>query len=148
VQFAGDWRRNAAARLVRLMVKRHGAWPQDNKPAYFDWEPFEVVRDILREERGKRDSSVGGPPQLLKIYEHLNCHNLGVFWPDRSSGVVCIAGRALLGYETPEAWVLDPDTLTTSHAFYSKPWLHPQDELSLARSRLLSLLAFRGGEYM
>jgi hypothetical protein len=31
--------------------------------------PFEVLRDVIREARC---DSVGGPPQVAKVYRHLN----------------------------------------------------------------------------
>lgn len=71
-----------------------------------DMEPFEVLRDIIR---SKAFPSVGGPIQLVKIYEHSNAVPVGVYWPDRASGVISVLGRPLLEYEKSQWGVIDPD---------------------------------------
>ena len=71
-----------------------------------DMEPFEVLRDIIRSEKFP---SVGGPVQLVKIYEHANAIPVGVYWPDKASGTVAVLGRPLLDYEKSQWGVLDPD---------------------------------------
>jgi hypothetical protein len=119
VIFAGDWQWKARARLITLLRSRHGATPQSDVDFYFDWEPFEILRDILREESGDDHSSIGGPPQLVKVYQHMNCKHIGVFWPNKAGGDVTIAGRTILDYERPDCWILDPDTLITSHPYYT-----------------------------
>jgi hypothetical protein len=69
-------------------------------------EPFEVLRDIIRLESFP---SVGGPPQLVKVYEHMNAVPLGVFWPTRASQKVTLLGRPLMAYEKIGWRVIDPD---------------------------------------
>jgi hypothetical protein len=69
-------------------------------------EPFGVLRDILRY---KKFLSVGGAPQLVKIYEHMNAYAFGVYWPDRATGTVNLLGRPLMPYEKPPSGVIDPD---------------------------------------
>ena len=71
-------------------------------------EPFEVLRDMLRE--GKYNS-IGGPPQIVKVYRYLNAMPYGVYWPNRESDHITVLGRPLLDYETLEYPILDPDTL-------------------------------------
>lgn len=75
----------------------------------FDMEPFEVLRDIIR---GNLFHSVGGPPQLVKVYEHMNTKPFGVFWPNRESGTVSMLGRPLLKYEMSNWPLLDPDNIS------------------------------------
>ena len=71
----------------------------------FDMEPFEVLRDIIR---SKAFPSVGGPIQLVKIYEHANAAPVGVLWPDKKGGV-SLLGRPLMAYEMIPWGVIDPD---------------------------------------
>jgi len=73
----------------------------------FDMEPFEVLVNIIR---GEEHSSVGGPPQLIKIYSHANAVPMGVYWPNKSQGQVCLFGRPLMDYEQYELGVFDPDS--------------------------------------
>ncbi len=69
-------------------------------------EPFEVLRDIIR---SGEFGSVGGPIQLVKIYEHSNAVPVGVYWPDRAAGSISVLGRPLMEYETTGWGVIDPD---------------------------------------
>jgi hypothetical protein len=71
----------------------------------FDMEPFEVLRDIIR---SKSFPSVGGPIQMVKIYEHANAVPVGVLWPDKT-GSVSLLGRPLMAYEKTIWGVIDPD---------------------------------------
>jgi hypothetical protein len=119
IVFAGDWAKVARDRLVGLLRERHSLTADGSTADGFDMEPFEVLRDILRES--KPTDSVGGSPQIVKVYQHMNCRPLGVYWPNRESQSVFLLGRPLLDYENCEYWVLDPDTLKTSHSYFSKP---------------------------
>ncbi len=74
----------------------------------FDMEPFEVLRDIIRE--GKY-SSIGGAPQLVKVYKHLNVQAFGVHWPAFDGGSKHYMGRKLLDYERPNCSFIDPDRI-------------------------------------
>jgi hypothetical protein len=100
--FAGD----QAAVGEKLLIER-----LNNKSATerLDMEPFEVVRDMLRD--GGRSETIGGAPQLIKVYQYMRTAPIGVFWPDKASGKVHLQGRPCLGYERIDRWVLDPDTL-------------------------------------
>ncbi|MEP2919482.1 MAG: hypothetical protein ABJP06_02055 [Sulfitobacter sp.] len=71
-----------------------------------DMEPFEVLRDMLRENKFP---SIGGPIQMVKIYEHANAIPIGVYWPDRASGIVSVLGRPLMDFEKTPWGVIDPD---------------------------------------
>jgi hypothetical protein len=69
-------------------------------------EPFGVLRHIIRSQKYP---SVGGPPQLVKIYEHMNAVPVGVYWPNKESGQVTVLGRPLMEYEKVNWRILDPD---------------------------------------
>ncbi|MGD9920062.1 MAG: hypothetical protein AB7V13_01280 [Pseudorhodoplanes sp.] len=71
-----------------------------------DMEPFEVLRDIVRAEAFP---SVGGPIQVVKVYEHANSVPVGVYWPNRTAGNVALLGRPLMDYEKQRWGVIDPD---------------------------------------
>lgn len=74
----------------------------------FDMEPFEALRDLLRENA---HHSIGGAPQLVKVYRHANALPHAIYWPDKSSGNISLLGRPLLSYERSQFLLLDPDTL-------------------------------------
>jgi len=99
----GDAVDEAKTRLVEIL--RHSG---RLKAGGFDLEPLAALRDIIRE--GKHDS-VGGPPQVVKIYRHMNVTPFGVYWPNRASNQMTMLGRPLLHYEASFFPMLDPDTL-------------------------------------
>lgn len=76
-----------------------------------DMEPFEILRDKIREQS---NDAIGGPPQIVKIYKHMNTLPYGVFWPDGNSKQVTFLGRPVLDYEMVPFPILDPDTLETT----------------------------------
>lgn len=76
----------------------------------FNMEPFEVLRDFCRDPGMPH---IGGAPQVVKIYRHLNSMPYAVYWPDRASNGRSLMGRPLLDYEMASYLMLDPDTLKT-----------------------------------
>lgn len=115
--------------LAKEHVRRAFRVAHHNKGFVFslDYEPFEILRDIIKEEISPY---IGGPPQLLKIYEHMNCVPYGVYWPDVTSDQISLFGRRLLDYEKTRYIVIDPNTLTT-YEFKGK--LTPRRYARLAR---------------
>jgi hypothetical protein len=84
-----------------------------------DMEPFEALRNMLRDPG--RASTIGGAPQILKVYQYMSTAPLGVYWPDKASGRIVLHGRATLGYERIDRFVLDPDTLRSERQLTSEP---------------------------
>lgn len=130
--FAGDEELVVSARknLAELLQLRNLA-PHQVQHFKFDWEPFEVIRDMLRTvDQNKmlhKVGTIGGAPQILKIYEHLTAKYLAVTWnisQQENGAGVYVCGRKILEYETSSVWILDPDTLITSHPRYSEKELH------------------------
>jgi hypothetical protein len=75
---------------------------------HFDTEPFEVLRDMLRVDKF---SGIGGPPQLLKVYEHMNRQSISVKWKIGRTDVLTLLARRLKEYEKSSYPIIDPDTL-------------------------------------
>ena len=117
--FAGDFAQEGQNRLIKLLKERYKLTAFGSESKGLDFEPFEVLRDILRES--KPDDSVGGPPQVVKVYQHMNTRPIAVYWPNKESKKVSLLGRPLLEYENTDYWILDPETLETSHPRFSKP---------------------------
>lgn len=147
--FAGDEQHVEVARkkLIALLRSRNRG-PKQVKEFKFDWEPFEVIRDMLREVGGNKklhkESSIGGAPQILKIYEHLTSKYIAVKWENKNSNNidgVYICGRKILGYERSSLWILDPDTLISSHPLYSKqePEINKEEDKSNVESEIKPL---------
>lgn len=105
ILFAGD----QAPLARRMLLERLNQVPET---AELDWAPFEVVRDMLRDRA--RAETIGGAPQIVKVYQYMDSAPLGVLWPNAATGHVYLQGRQTLGYERTDRFVLDPDTLNSS----------------------------------
>ena len=74
-------------------------------------EPFDAMCDLLNEEKKNKYSTIGGAPQMLKVYQHMNSGALGVYWPERDENDIfknrTLLGRKLLGYENTDYWFWD-----------------------------------------
>jgi hypothetical protein len=84
----------------------------------FDMEPFQVLCEIIRTDA---HPAIGGPPQLIKIYKHLNTMPYGIFWPDKQSKKITYLGRPILEYEMIPYPILDPDTLKSDFMRIDNP---------------------------
>lgn len=115
ITFAGD--QSYAARKL-LIEKLNAKYSIGGTFEGLDWEPFEVVRDMLRDPN--HSETIGGAPQVVKVYQYMRTAPLGVYWPDRAKGTIHIQGRPCLGYEHIDRWILDPDTLASESPYYSK----------------------------
>lgn len=69
-----------------------------------DLEPLEILRNLLQ---SKASPHVGGPPQIVKIYPHLNAQPFGIHWPGRKSRIA-VLGRLLPRAEKAHVPVIDP----------------------------------------
>lgn len=114
IAFAGDWADYAKKRLITLLRARYGDNCERLTPRAFGMEPFEVLRDTFREKSGDMACSIGGPPQVVKIYQHMNARPLAVKWTVGDMPRITVLGRALLDYENTDLWILDPDTFKTT----------------------------------
>lgn len=96
----GDAVSEAKEQLVELLRKRNKL-----PSAGFDMEPFEVLRDMIRDGA---HPSIGGSPQIAKVYRYMRTQHFAVSWPD-SSGTPHAAGRPALSYEKFALPIIDPD---------------------------------------
>ena len=105
IAFAGD-QAQEAERLLANKLRPHA----DSKiPTKFNMEPFEVVRDMLLNPL--HAETIGGAPQLVKVYQYMKSASLAVYWPKKGEGLPHLQGRPCLGYERIDRWSIDPDTL-------------------------------------
>ncbi len=113
IAFAGDRVHEAKDRLIALLRER-------DKVANggFDMEPFEVLRDMIRESA---HPAIGGPPQVVKIFKSLNTVPLAIRWAAEDPNSLSFLGRPLLEYERTLYPVLDPDTLEIRTAWSFLP---------------------------
>lgn len=103
-----ELRENLVRRRIFLKMQEKGKIAGN----FFDMEPFEVLRDIIRNDD---DWAIGGTPQLIKVYKHLNSMPYGIYWPNKESHQITMMGRPLLSYETFRNPIIDPDTFEKSY---------------------------------
>lgn len=101
IAFAGDEIKDAHARLVELLRSR-GKLQSGN----LNMEPFEILRDMIR---SSAYPTIGGAPQVAKVYRYLQTQYFAVRWPTGQDNPY-ILGRPALNYERFEAPSIDPDT--------------------------------------
>lgn len=106
MMFAGtrDAVEEARDRIKQLLMARG----KFRTGRYFDMEPFEVLRDVIRE---RRYHDVGGPPQLAKVYKSGNSQAFAVRWGTSANSNLTILGRALFKGEQTVAPIVDPDRI-------------------------------------
>jgi hypothetical protein len=104
IAFAGD-----QAELAKEMVRSRltDDYLSGKTTDKIDMQPFEVVRDMLRDP--KRSHTIGGAPQLVKVYQFIQAVSFPVYWPDKASGQRFLQGRPCLGYENLDTKIFDPD---------------------------------------
>jgi hypothetical protein len=114
--YAGDWGRRAFHSLTTTLKAQYGTSSvsrSSHLQRKFGWEPFTVIRDMLK--RTTAIESIGGPPQLMRVTQHMNVRPTAVYWPSKAKGAVYLGGRPLMPYENVDHWILDPSTLVLSH---------------------------------
>lgn len=100
-----------ALRRLGLAVKPPKKSATSRPSIRLNWEPFDVLRDMIREGG---DFNVGGPPQLLKIYRHMNSMPYAIPWKMGARSVLTLLGRPLLRYERTQRLSFDPESHTTT----------------------------------
>jgi hypothetical protein len=96
----GDAKLEAKERILAKLKER------DKLTGFgFDMEPFEVLRDMIRE---RVDPTIGGAPQVAKVYRYLRTQHFAVNWP-KSDGRPHALGRPPLAYEEFDLPVINPD---------------------------------------
>jgi len=93
---------HAKEMLPTILRERHGPLTPGRT---LDMEPWEVLLTMLR---SGEHPTIGGPPQLAKVYRSMNSTVFSVLWPD-ADGQPTLLGRTLLHYEKTEAPRVDPD---------------------------------------
>jgi len=113
--FIGDDEKKARAETYQLLKERGRISAREML-----MEPFEVLLNFINDES---KPSIGGCPQIYKIYQHLNTLPYNIYWPNKESGQICFSGRVLLPYERNEYLAFDP----TNFEVGQPDWPDPSD---------------------
>lgn len=106
IAFAGDQALKAKTLLLNEITKRLQTGEQVTK---LDMEPFCVMVGMRRDPA--RSHTIGGAPQLAKIYQYMAAVSFPLYWPNKAAGSIYLQGRPCLGYEHLDVKTVDPDTL-------------------------------------
>jgi hypothetical protein len=107
IVFAGTRAAVEAARTqIVEMLKAGGNFRPGKR--YFDMEPFEALRDIIR---SNVYADVGGPPQVIKVYQHGNSQPFAVKWKMPGGRYTTVLGRPLFPGEQTRLPLIDPDAI-------------------------------------
>lgn len=109
IVFAGDYVSEAKKMLVDLLRTR-----KKLTTGGFDMEPLEILCEVIRCTMNK---DIGGPPQMVKVYQSLTSVTFGIMWDVGGTRTVTLGGRPLLNYETTTLPILDPDTLQVTSLY-------------------------------
>jgi len=120
IAIVGNAKDEAKERLIKLL-KNRGKLNGDG----FDMEPFEVLRDIIRDEV---DPTIGGAPQVAKVYRYMRTQHFAVEWPQSADRPHAL-GRPAMDYEQFGLPIIDPDRPDF------KPKRMRQETEDLSRSR-------------
>jgi len=74
-----------------------------------DYEPFEVLANMLKNNTDMPD--IGGAPQLLKVYKHMNSVPFAVKWKVKSKTRIVFLGRPFQNSEKLNHPLIDPVTM-------------------------------------
>ncbi|WP_147443678.1 hypothetical protein [Corallococcus sicarius] len=104
--------------------------PQRGRPLHLGWEPFDVLRDMIRSQKHR---TVGGPIQLVAVQQRLATMSFAVMWPQWKKGKLTLLGRELLEYERTQRLAFDPDN---HEVLLTWDYLDEPEPLSTKRKRL------------
>ena len=116
-------------RLRKLVLQKYGVADNTSTEHHFYMEPFEVIRDMLKEQweaqqkRSEKYRTIGGAPQMIKVYQYMNSRPVGMYWPEKSNDNFknrTLLGRRLFDFEDTEYWFMDPYTFYTNACHKNK----------------------------
>ncbi|MDP9003322.1 MAG: hypothetical protein M3N12_00870 [Verrucomicrobiota bacterium] len=107
IMFGGDAGSRLKRETARILTERRGVRWGTNP---LNSEPLEALVNLLKNSDEK--DSIGGAPQLVKIYQHTNTSIIPLYWPPDQQESIYYLGRQLVGYERIDDWILDLTTMT------------------------------------
>lgn len=115
IKVIGDQDELLKSELRRLLHEKYGETYERYNGEEFDLEPFEALCNVLK--KVSSGDTIGGAPQVIKVYQHMNAIPIGVYWPQKEEDPFknrTIMGRKMFEFEDTDHWFLDPLTLRTS----------------------------------
>lgn len=133
----GDKKKEFKDALKKKIISKYGS-NFYNKSFCFDYEPFEVICDMLREST--KEDTIGGPPQMVKCYKFMFAAPVGVYWPSRNQNDLyenrTMLGRTMMPKEVSDSIFIDPKTNETFTMDYRNTDLDNDSEELETKSRI------------
>src|SRR5262249_21156372 len=101
--FIGDKAREFRGKLVKELNVLGKLWRHvhgRDRHAYL--EPLKLLATEL--SKADTNSTIGGPPQIIRVTQHMNTRPLCVRWKNEDT----LFGRPLFPYENTDYWSVDP----------------------------------------
>ncbi len=118
IVFAGDAKGRLVKELMYILKAKYGDDYLQFDGEGFDMEPFEALVSLLR--KVEPTDTIGGPPQLVKVYRHMNSKPIGVYWPKKTDDIYqnrTLLGRKLFDNEQCDFSFIDPDSCYSHKTF-------------------------------
>ena len=114
IMVIGDQRERFKQELRDIIWNKYGREIKPEDQICLDLEPFEALCNLL--QKAENYETIGGAPQMVKVYQYLNSCPVGVYWPHKTNDYSnrTILGRRLFDYEDTDYWFIDPQTLHTN----------------------------------
>lgn len=128
IAIIGDKAQIYRNKLYRFLDEKYGPNCKNYNGRGFNMEPFELLRDMLLD--ADIEDTIGGPPQIIKVYQYMNSRPLGIYWPEKDKDIFknrTLLGRKLQNYKDTEYWFMDPYSFYTN-ACYKNKMLNDKDE--------------------
>ena len=110
----GDQKETYKAELRKLLTERYGVQCCNYSGCGLDMEPFEALCNLL--SNSQSSDTIGGAPQMVKIYQYQNSRPVGIYWPRKTSNPFenrTLLGRRMFEFEDTELWFMDPQNFYT-----------------------------------
>jgi hypothetical protein len=104
IAFAGDQGPKARKIFSQELTRRYRDGESISK---IEMEPLDILVKMLRDPQ--RSPSIGGAPQLIKVYQYMKSVSFPLYWPNKETGKVFLQGRPCVGYERLDTKIVDPD---------------------------------------
>jgi hypothetical protein len=112
IAFAGDQAPKARKLFSQQMARRYR---NDQPITKIEMEPFDILVGMLRDQ--EHSPTIGGAPQLIKVYQYMKAVSFPIYWPNKESGRFFLQGRPCVGYEHLDTKIVDPD----NHSWIMNP---------------------------